>query len=53
MEAKVEGWTGTIADLREWLNQFEDTDTITFVGGEDGCGEFMAVFVNDNEVVCC
>lgn len=53
MEETTKGWTGTIADLRKWLNQFEDTDTITFHGGEDGYGEFMAVLVNNNEVVCC
>lgn len=53
MEETVEGWTGTVADLHEWLNQFKDTDTITFYGGEDACGEFMAVLVNDKEVVCC
>ena len=53
MEETIEGWSGTIADLREWLNQFEDTDTITFVGGEDGCGEFVAVRVNNNVVACC
>jgi hypothetical protein len=53
MQETVEGLSGTIADLREWLNQFEDTDTILFSGGEDGCGEFMVVVVNNNEVVCC
>ena len=53
MKETTKGWTGTIADLREWLDQFKDTDTITFYGGEDGCGEFMVVLVNDNEVVCC
>lgn len=53
MQETIKGWSGTIADLREWLDQFKDTDTITFHGGEDGCGEFMAVLVNDNEVVCC
>ena len=53
MEETIKGWSGTIADLRKWLDQFEDTDIITFHGGEDGCGEFMAVLVNDNEVVCC
>lgn len=53
MQESISGWSGTIADLREWLNQFEDTDTIQFVGGEDGQGEFMLVLVNDNEVVCC
>lgn len=52
METTIEGWSGTIADLREWLNQFEDTDTITFYGGEDGGGEFMVVLVNNNEVIC-
>lgn len=51
MEETIEGWSGTVADLREWLNQFEDTDTITFCGGEDGNGEFMVVLVNNKEVV--
>lgn len=51
MEETAMGWAGTVADLREWLNQFKDTDTITFCGGEDGCGEFMSVLVNNDEVV--
>lgn len=52
MEETSSGWTGTVADLREWLNQFKETDTITFYGGEDSSGEFMSVLVNDSEVVC-
>ena len=52
MEETLRGWEGTVADLREWLDQFKDTDTIRFYGGEDGCGGFMEVLVNNNEVVC-
>ena len=52
MEETGEGWSGTVADLRKWLNQFKDTDTITFCGGEDSGGEFMKVLVNNNEIIC-
>ena len=52
MEETNSGWTATVADLRKWLNQFKETDTITFYGGEDSSGEFMSVLVNDSEVVC-
>lgn len=50
MNNTVKGWIGTIADLRKWLEQFEDTDTVTFDAGEEDGGAFMVVFVNGNEV---
>ena len=39
MKRTVEGWEGTIGELHEWLNQFDNADTITFYGGEDGEGK--------------
>lgn len=51
MEKTIQGWVGTVEELRKWLDQFKDTDIITFYGGEDGGGEFMVVLVNDNEVL--
>lgn len=51
MEKTINGWIGTIADLRKWLERFEDTDTVTFDAGEKNGEAFMVVFVNDKEVV--
>lgn len=53
MKRTVEGWEGTIGELHEWLNQFDNADTITFYGGEDGEGEFVIARINDEEVLYC
>ena len=44
-------WSGSIKDLREWLNQFNDEDEIVFIGGSNSGWEFMDVFVNNELVV--
>ena len=44
-------WSGSIKDLREWLNQFNDEDEIAFIGGSDSGWEFMDVLVNGEIVV--
>lgn len=44
-------WCGTIKELREWLNQFDDNDEISFSGGSNSGWEFMQVWVNDEVIV--
>lgn len=43
-------WSGTIKDLKEWLEQFNDDDDILITGGSDSGGEFLDIIVN-GEVV--
>lgn len=37
-------WSGTIKDLKEWLEQFEDTDRIDFMGGALGATYEQDIF---------
>ena len=41
---------GTVAQLKEWLEQFDDNDSIDFCGGEGNWGEFFWIKVNDKIV---
>ena len=52
-ESWLSTWHGTIEELREWLNQFDDNDTIVFSGGSDDGYEFLHVYVNDELVINC
>jgi len=49
-ETKNANFGGTVAQLKEWLEQFNDNDFIEFEGGESSWGEFFEVRVN-NEIV--
>lgn len=51
MEKTLYGWAGTIADLREWLNQFDDDLYISFEGGADDGYDFLEVKVDGKVVV--
>jgi len=51
MEIKNGEWRGTVAELHEWLNQFNDDDQIVFIGGSDSGWEFMEVKINDKIVI--
>lgn len=51
MEVQNGNWTGTVNDLREWLNQFNGNDKIVFIGGADDGWEFLDVIVNEEVVV--
>ena len=46
-------WYGTIAELREWLDKFDDDKLIVFCGGSDGGYEFLRVYVDGNVEVNC
>ena len=41
---------GTVAQLREWLDQFNDNDIIEFDGGNDSGSEFFDIYVNGQTV---
>ena len=49
-ETKNGCFGGTVAQLKEWLEQFDDNDSIDFCGGESNWGEFFWIKVNDEIV---
>ncbi len=51
-ESWTSTWYGTIAELREWLNQFDDDKLIVFCGGNDGY-EYLRVYVDGKIEVDC
>ena len=46
-------WMGTVADMKKWLEQFEDSDEIIFEGGSNNGTEIFDIYVNGKEVICC
>lgn len=41
----------TVKELKDLLNKYNDNDIVEIIGGEDGLGEFCAIYINDEEIL--
>ena len=45
-------FTGTVKEMIEFLQKFDENDKIKIIGGRDWCGEFVDILINGESAIC-